>query len=90
MPTDLIGTVDYLQACKVRAKELHEQGGGPGLSLPIPFFDKPYGFCGCKTLKTKAQEPCEQVGTGGPELSLPIPFFTPSLISPMVSVDVKH
>ena len=55
---------------------------------PIP--NKPYGFCGCETLKTKAQEPCEQVGTGGPELSLPIPFFTPSLISPVVSVDIKH
>ena len=60
------------------------------MSLPIPFFDKPYGFCGRKTLKTKAQELCEQVGTGGPELSLPIPFFAPSLISPVVCVDMKH
>ena len=93
MPTDLIGTVDYLQAPKVRAQGLREQGGGPGLSLPILpilFFDKPCGFCGCETLKSKAQELCEEGGTGGPQLSLPVPFFAPSLISPAVSVDIKH
>ena len=35
----------------------------------------------------RAQELCEQ--GGGPNLSFPIPFL-PSLISHVVSVDVKH
>ena len=47
-----------------RAQELCEQGGGPGLSFPIPFFptvpNKLYGFCGRKApgkKKTRGQSP---------------------------------
>ena len=45
----LSGIVSRRTGLTVRVQELCEQGGGPGLSFPIPFFprpcDKPYGFC---------------------------------------------
>ena len=48
----------------VGVQELCEQGGGPGLSFPIPFFplaniNKPYIFCGRKTPSKR------KVGEGG-------------------------
>ena len=79
---------------RTRVQELCEHGDRPGLSFPIP--NKPYGFCGRKayliktdplSVQNQSSELCEH--GDGPGLSFPIPF-TPSLISPMASVDVKH
>ena len=62
---------------------LCEQGGGPGLSLPIPLFPPvPLSLISCmvsvdvkhrerRSLSVRAQELCEH--GGGPGLSFPIP-----------------
>ena len=74
----------HLLTRRHRTQELCEsRGGRPG----IPFPNKPYGFCGHKaTLKQMANHPelrnCVKV-----EVAV---LGSPSLISLMVSMDVKH
>ena len=73
------------EAPTYRTQRLCEQGGGPGLSLPVP--DKPYDFCGREAPRKKLRH-TELRSSVNREAGLVSRY--PFLINLMISVGARH